>query len=124
MTASQAAPSTTTAAPARSSSGSPDPPAAALLVTRGEGRGDGGGLDAAGAAPGSGPKWTPGPEASAGSCSTHPASITLGFSSRPPACCGRPLFRLKISVNRLPLPSVCAAIAISEVAPLPEGGTT
>ncbi len=75
-------------------------------------------------APGSGPKWTPGPVASAGSWRIQPGSIVLASSSRPPFGWSRPLFRLKICVNRLPAPSVLAAMSKSVSAgPLAAGGT-
>ena len=63
--------------------------------------------------PGSRPMCTPGPDASGGSWSTQPAWIDCGSSRRPPLGWARPLFRSKISWNRLPLPSVLSAIAYS-----------
>jgi hypothetical protein len=74
--------------------------------------GDAGGAEAAGGpvTAGNCPKWTPGPRASAGSCRIQPGSSTAGSVNRPPSGCGRPLFRSKISVNRLPSPSDRSAI--------------
>src|ERR1022692_1678455 len=63
------------------------------------------------AAFGSGPSWTPGPDADGGRMRIQPGSITPGFSSSPPPGCGRPLFSRKIAIAWPPLPSVLAAIS-------------
>ena len=74
---------------------------------------------------GSGPKCTPGPDASGGSRRIQPGWTEWGFSSRWPLGWSRPLFRLKISMNRLPLPSVAAAMLYRVgTDPWPGGGTT
>ena len=83
------------------------------------------GLGAAFAVAGNGPKCTQGPDALEGSRSIQPGSTEWGFSSRWPLGCSRPLFRLKISINRLPLPSVAVAMLYRVgTDPWPGGGTT
>ena len=73
---------------------------------------------------GSRPKRTPGPCADGGNLSTQPGLRMFGFSSRPPSGCSRPLFILKISMNRLPVPSVCWEISMRVPGPSPWRGTT
>ncbi len=60
---------------------------------------------------GSGPMRTPSPLASAGSCSTQPGLITSGRSTRSPSGSRRPLFKLKISGARFPVPRKRTAIS-------------
>jgi hypothetical protein len=65
-----------------------------------------------GAFSGSTPYRTPLPTASHGSTSSQPAFTRLGSLSRPLSGCLRPVFRLKISVERASSPRNRLAISV------------